>query len=76
MTLDTNAEPYTGTWATRSEVAATFQVDPATVSRWDRKGRLGSRDATPGGQRRYRIDEIDKLWPGFAARLQNVRAAR
>jgi hypothetical protein len=40
------------------------------------RSKLGSYDETPGGQRRYRVDEIDRLWPGFAARLKNVRSAR
>jgi excisionase family DNA binding protein len=42
---------------TPAEVAALFRVDPKTVTRWARAGRLTSR-RTPGGHRRYLESEI------------------
>ena len=46
----------------RDKVAELFDVDPATVSRWARLGRLGDAvTRTPGGQWRYKEDEIRKL---------------
>lgn len=38
---------------TSAEVARLFRVDPKTVSRWAKRGRLDS-VLTPGGRRRYR----------------------
>lgn len=45
---------------TPMEVAAFFRVDPKTVTRWARAGRLGS-IRTPGGHRRYRRAEVVAL---------------
>ncbi|MEV8630904.1 BldC family transcriptional regulator [Streptosporangium sp. NPDC051023] len=45
---------------TPAEVARLFGVDPRTVTRWGREGRLGS-IRTPGGQRRYREGEVRAL---------------
>jgi excisionase family DNA binding protein len=45
---------------TPSEVAALFRVDPKTVTRWAKAGKL-SAIRTLGGHRRYRADEIQKL---------------
>jgi excisionase family DNA binding protein len=38
---------------TREEVAALFSVDPRTVTRWAKAGRITS-VKTPGGRRLYR----------------------
>jgi excisionase family DNA binding protein len=45
---------------TPSEVAAMFRVDPKTVTRWARAGKLSS-IRTLGGHRRYREAEIRAL---------------
>ena len=42
---------------TPAEVAAIFRVDPKTVTRWARDGRL-SAVRTLGGHRRYREAEV------------------
>ena len=45
---------------TPAEVAAMFRVNPKTVTRWARAGRI-SAVRTLGGHRRFRADEIRKL---------------
>ncbi len=45
---------------TPGEVARLFRVDPKTVSRWAKVGRL-SRTRTPGGHNRFRQSEVRKL---------------
>ena len=45
---------------TPSEVAALFRVDPKTVTRWAKAGKLSS-TRTLGGHRRYRESEIREL---------------
>lgn len=45
---------------TPSEVAQMFRVDPKTVTRWATAGRIGS-IRTPGGHRRFRLVEVQKL---------------
>jgi excisionase family DNA binding protein len=45
---------------TPAEVAALFRVDPKTVTRWAAAGRIAS-IRTPGGHRRYRRSEVDRL---------------
>ncbi len=42
---------------TPSEVAALFRVDPKTVTRWAKAGKLDS-IRTLGGHRRYRAAEV------------------
>lgn len=48
---------------TPAEVAAMFRVDPKTVARWAKAGRLTS-IRTPGGHRRYREAEVRTLLGG------------
>jgi excisionase family DNA binding protein len=48
---------------TPAEVAAMFRVDPKTVTRWAKAGKLSS-IRTLGGHRRYRADEIEGLLSG------------
>ena len=48
---------------TPAEVAAIFRVDPRTVGRWARAGRI-SRISTPGGHGRFRESEIRTLIEG------------
>jgi excisionase family DNA binding protein len=45
---------------TPAEVAAMFRVDPKTVTRWAKAGKLSS-IRTLGGHRRYRETEIKDL---------------
>lgn len=45
---------------TPGEVAALFRVDPKTVTRWAKVGRIGS-IRTPGGHRRFRESEVRAL---------------
>jgi excisionase family DNA binding protein len=51
---------------TPSEVAAMFRVDPKTVTRWAKAGRLAS-VRTLGGHRRFREAEVRGL---LAPRVQ------
>jgi excisionase family DNA binding protein len=53
-------------WISRREVAPLLQVNPATVTRWTREGKL-PHSRTLGGHRRYLESEIRAL----AARLDN-----
>lgn len=48
---------------TPAEVAALFRVDPKTVTRWAKAGKLSS-IRTLGGHRRYRADEVRKFLEG------------
>jgi excisionase family DNA binding protein len=48
---------------TPAEVAARFRVDPKTVTRWAKAGKLSS-IRTLGGHRRYRATEIEALLAG------------
>ena len=48
---------------TPGEVAALFRVDPKTVTRWARAGKLASL-RTLGGHRRYRESEVRGLLGG------------
>ena len=45
---------------TPSEVAALFRVDPKTVTRWAKAGKLTS-IRTLGGHRRYKESEVKAL---------------
>lgn len=56
MTRLSNAEVL----LTPSEVAALFRVDPKTVTRWAKAGKLTS-IRTLGGHRRYRESEVREL---------------
>lgn len=48
---------------TPSEVAKLFRVDPKTVTRWAKSGKLSS-IRTLGGHRRYRASEVHALLEG------------
>lgn len=48
------------TLLTPSEVAAIFRVDPKTVTRWAKVGKLSS-IRTLGGHRRFREEEVRTL---------------
>ena len=58
MMADTAQEPEK--LLTPSEVAAIFRVDPKTVTRWAKAGKLNS-IRTLGGHRRYREVEVRAL---------------
>jgi excisionase family DNA binding protein len=49
--------PEAGRLLRPAEVATLFRVDPKTVTRWARAGKLTS-IKTPGGHRRYRESEV------------------
>jgi excisionase family DNA binding protein len=53
----------TETLLTPAEVAAMFRVDPKTVTRWAKAGKLSS-IRTLGGHRRYRESEVRELLSG------------
>jgi excisionase family DNA binding protein len=52
------------TLLTPSEVATLFRVDPKTVTRWAKAGKLSS-IRTLGGHRRYRESEVRDLLNGI-----------
>ncbi len=52
---------------TPAEVASMFRVDPKTVTRWAKAGKLSS-IRTLGGHRRYRESEIRDLIDGSNSR--------
>ncbi len=55
--------PDTEALLTPSEVATLFRVDPKTVTRWAKAGKLAS-IRTLGGHRRYRESEVRSLLAG------------
>jgi excisionase family DNA binding protein len=59
-TRGTDSEPL----LTPAEVAAMFRVDPKTVTRWAKAGKLSS-IRTLGGHRRYRESEVRALLTGM-----------
>ena len=60
----TTRTPDAETLLTPAEVAALFRVDPKTVTRWAKAGKLTS-IRTLGGHRRYREDEVRTLLGGI-----------
>jgi excisionase family DNA binding protein len=60
-----DAEPL----LTPAEVATMFRVDPKTVTRWAKAGKLTS-IRTLGGHRRYRESEVRALLAGIPAPRQ------
>jgi excisionase family DNA binding protein len=55
---------------TPSEVAALFRVDPKTVTRWAKAGKLTS-IKTLGGHRRYKESEVKSLLKTISATTPN-----
>ncbi|HQY34300.1 BldC family transcriptional regulator [Actinotalea sp.] len=55
-----------GSLLTPSEVASMFRVDPKTVTRWAKAGKL-SAIRTLGGHRRYSEAEVRSLLAGVPA---------
>ncbi len=62
----TESEPL----LTPAEVAAMFRVDPKTVTRWAKAGKLSS-IRTLGGHRRYRESEVHQLLDGVPGQRQS-----
>lgn len=58
---------------TPAEVAALFRVDPKTVTRWAKAGKLHS-IRTLGGHRRYRASEVHALLDQFAPEASDSSA--
>jgi len=58
------------TLLTPSEVAALFRVDPKTVTRWAKAGKLSS-IRTLGGHRRYREAEVRDLLNGIPSQRES-----
>jgi len=54
---------------TPAEVASLFRVDPKTVTRWAKQGRL-TPIRTLGGHRRYRASEVEQLLNPGSVRTQ------
>ena len=68
MTAEVNdSEPL----LTPAEVAAMFRVDPKTVTRWAKAGKLSS-VRTLGGHRRYLASEVRALLDGGPAKREEV----
>ncbi|MDP8978605.1 MAG: BldC family transcriptional regulator [Actinomycetota bacterium] len=64
MTVETSSNNDNGNQLlTPSEVAKLFRVDPKTVTRWAKSGKLSS-IRTLGGHRRYRAHEVYALLDG------------
>ncbi len=59
----TGQEPSSGALLTPSEVATLFRVDPKTVTRWAKAGKI-SAIRTLGGHRRFHEDEVRTLLGG------------
>ena len=59
---------------TPSEVAEMFRVNPKTVTRWARAGRI-SAVRTLGGHRRFRASEIRQLLDAVGDRPEAATAA-
>ncbi len=65
--MTTKTQEDTERLLTPAEVAAMFRVDPKTVTRWAKAGKLSS-IRTLGGHRRYRESEIRSLIDGSNSR--------
>jgi excisionase family DNA binding protein len=57
---------------TPAEVASLFRVDPKTVTRWAKAGKLTS-IRTLGGHRRYRESEVRALLSGMPSQRAEER---
>jgi excisionase family DNA binding protein len=56
---------------TPAEVAALFRVDPKTVTRWAKAGKLTS-IKTLGGHRRYKDSEVKSLLKSITGTKPNI----
>ena len=57
---------------TPAEVAKLFRVDPKTVTRWAKAGKLSS-IRTLGGHRRYRKEEVTRILEGTTTGSAELR---
>jgi excisionase family DNA binding protein len=57
---------------TPAEVAKLFRVDPKTVTRWAKAGKLSS-IRTLGGHRRYRKEEVTRFLEGTTTGSAELR---
>ena len=60
MSLSLNRSSEAEVLLTPAEVASLFRVDPKTVTRWAKAGKLTA-IRTLGGHRRYRASEVNSL---------------
>jgi excisionase family DNA binding protein len=67
----TSRSPGAEPLLTPAEVAALFRVDPKTVTRWAKAGKLAS-IRTLGGHRRYRESEVRALMAGIPQQRSTV----
>ncbi len=58
--MSSHSLPSSESLLTPAEVASLFRVDPKTVTRWAKSGKLSS-IRTLGGHRRYRESEVREL---------------
>ena len=72
--MATRSAPDAEPLLTPAEVAAMFRVDPKTVTRWAKAGKLSS-IRTLGGHRRYRESEVRTLLAGNGADGEDDDAA-
>lgn len=71
--MSTTHSSETEALLTPSEVATLFRVDPKTVTRWAKSGKLSS-IRTLGGHRRYRESEVRELLNGVPQPRSNPRS--
>ncbi|HEY6796224.1 MAG TPA: developmental transcriptional regulator BldC [Kineosporiaceae bacterium] len=69
----TSRSPGAEPLLTPAEVAALFRVDPKTVTRWAKAGKLAS-IRTLGGHRRYRESEVRALMAGIPQQRGTVQS--
>lgn len=59
------SDPEVIVWYTPKEVAAKFRVDPKTLTRWEKSGKLKEFNirwmVTPGKHRRYCKEDVDRV---------------
>ncbi|WP_407344011.1 BldC family transcriptional regulator [Pengzhenrongella phosphoraccumulans] len=60
-----------GALLTPSEVATMFRVDPKTVTRWAKAGKI-SAIRTLGGHRRFHEDEVRQLLSGVPEQRNSI----
>jgi excisionase family DNA binding protein len=71
--MSTNRPSDQETLLTPAEVAKMFRVDPKTVTRWAKAGKLTA-IRTLGGHRRYRQSEVQNLMRSVTSVLPNKGA--
>ena len=69
--MNINRSPEAEILLTPAEVASLFRVDPKTVTRWAKAGKLTA-IRTLGGHRRYRASEVNALLQSSNGREVNA----